>query len=86
MEAPATAVLIYPHRFTVGGNHGDAAYTPDEERVLCVSLLALVALILYFLGTFGIIGGGFQAVARYAFWAAVLGWLAMTVGVAAKGI
>jgi hypothetical protein len=30
--------------------------------------------------------GGFQAVAHYAFWAAVLGWLAMTVGVAAKGI
>jgi hypothetical protein len=35
---------------------------------------------------FGVIEGGFQAIAQYAFWAAFLGWLAMTIGVAAKGI
>jgi len=49
-------------------------------------LLGLAGLILYLLGVSGVIEGGFEAIAHYAFWAALLGWLAMTVGVAAKGI
>jgi hypothetical protein len=48
--------------------------------------LGLVGLILYLLGVFGVIEGGFQTIAHYAFWAAILGWLAMMIGVAAKGI
>jgi len=49
-------------------------------------LLGFFGLILYFLGLFGVIEGGVQTIGHYAFWAATLGWLAMTIGVAAKGI
>ena len=61
--------------------------TPPTKNMFYVSVfLGLVGLILYVLGMFGVIEGGFQAIAQYAFWAAFLGWLAMTIGVAAKGI
>jgi hypothetical protein len=61
--------------------------TPPTKNMFYLSIfLALVGLILYFLGVFGVVEGGFQAMAHYAFWAAMLGWLAMTIGVAAKGI
>lgn len=61
--------------------------TPPTKNMFYVSLfLGLVGLILYLLGTFSVIKDGFQAIAHYAFWAALLGWLAMTIGVAAKGI
>jgi len=61
--------------------------TPPTKNMFYVSvLLGLAGLILYLLGVSGVIEGGFQAIAHYAFWAAFLGWLAMTVGVAAKGI
>jgi len=61
--------------------------TPPTQNIFYVSVfLGLAGLILYLLGAFGVIEGGFQAIAHYAFWAALLGWLAMTIGVAAKGI
>ena len=57
--------------------------TPPKKNVFYFSvLLALVALVLYFLGMFGVVEGTFH----YAFWIAIVGWLAMTAGVAAKGV
>jgi hypothetical protein len=56
--------------------------TPPTKNVFYMSL----SIVLYLLGVSGVIGGSFQAVSHYAFWLAVLGWLAMTVGVAFKGI
>jgi len=61
--------------------------TPPTKNTFYVSIfLGLVAFILYLLGVFGAIEGGFDAISHYAFWAALLGWLAMGIGVAAKGI
>ncbi len=61
--------------------------TPPTNNIFYVSLvLGLAGFILYLLGVFGVIEGGFDAISHYAFWAALLGWLAMTIGVAAKGI
>jgi hypothetical membrane protein len=61
--------------------------TPPTKNTFYVSVfLGLVGLILYLLGVFNVIEGGFAVVSHYAFWAALLGWLAMTIGVAAKGI
>jgi NADH:ubiquinone oxidoreductase subunit 5 (subunit L)/multisubunit Na+/H+ antiporter MnhA subunit len=61
--------------------------TPPTKNMFYMSVfLGLVGLILYLLGVFGVIEGGFQTIAHYAFWAAILGWLAMMIGVAAKGI
>jgi len=61
--------------------------TPPTKNMFYVSLLlGFFGLILYFLGVFGVIEGGVQTIGHYAFWAATLGWLAMTIGVAAKGI
>jgi hypothetical protein len=33
-----------------------------------------------------VIEGGFASVAHYAFWVAILGWVAMVIGVAVKGL
>jgi hypothetical protein len=61
--------------------------TPPTKNAFYVSAaLGVLSIVLYLLGVSGAIGGGFQAVSHYAFWLAVLGWLAMTVGVAFKGI
>jgi len=61
--------------------------TPPTKNIFYLSVgLGVLSIALYLLGVFGVIGGGFQAVSHYAFWLAVLGWLAMTVGVAFKGI
>lgn len=61
--------------------------TPPTKNVFYISVaLGVLSIVLYLLGVSGVIGGGFQAVSHYAFWLAVLGWLAMTVGVAFKGI
>jgi hypothetical protein len=51
----------------VGGNHSYAAYTPDKKQFYVSVFLALVGLILYLLGVFGVIEGGFQTIAHYAF-------------------
>jgi hypothetical protein len=45
-------------------------------------VLGLAALAIYFLGVFGVVEDTFHA----AFWIAIVAWLAMTVGVAFKGI
>ncbi len=60
---------------------------PPTTTVFYLSvLLAIVAVVLYLLGVFGVIGGGFAAVAHYAFWIAVLGWALLAAGTALKGI
>jgi len=56
--------------------------TPPTKNIFYLSVgLGVLSIALYLLG----VGGGFRAVSHYAFWLAV-GWLAMTVGVAFKGI
>ena len=61
--------------------------TPPTKNVFHLSVfLALIALILYFLGVCAVIEGGFASVAHYAFWVAVLGWVVLVVGVGAKGL
>lgn len=65
----------------------DLRLTPPTKNVFYISiLLAIVAVVLYLLGVFGVIGGGFAAVAHYAFWIAVLGWGLLAAGVAVKGV
>lgn len=57
--------------------------TPPTNNVFYFSvILAIVAVVLYFLDAFGIVGGTLH----YAFWIAIVGWAAMTAGVAAKGV
>ena len=59
--------------------------TPPTKNIFYLSVgLGVLSIALYLLGVFGVTGGGFQAVSHYAFWLAVLGWLAMTVGVAQR--
>jgi len=61
--------------------------TPPTKNVFYLSTLcAIVAFVLYLLGVFGVIGGGFAVVAHIAFWIAILGWALMTAGVALKGV
>ena len=61
--------------------------TPPTKNIFYLSIIcAVVAVVLYFLGVLGVIGGGFAAVAHYAFWIAVLGWALLTAGVAMKGV
>jgi hypothetical protein len=57
--------------------------TPPTKYVFFSSaVLALAALVLYFLDVFGMVEGVFH----FAFWVAIVAWLAMTTGVAAKGV
>lgn len=61
--------------------------TPPTKKVFYISVIcAVVAFVLYLLGVFGIIDGGFASVSHFAFWAAMLGWGMMTAGVAMKGV
>lgn len=61
--------------------------TPPTKNIFYLSTLcALVAVVLYLLGVFNVIGGGFAAIAHIVFWIAVLGWALMTAGVAMKGV
>ena len=48
-------------------------------------VLVLAALVLYFVGMIGLVEDPFHA-ANAEFWIAIVAWLAMAVGVAAKGI
>lgn len=62
---------------------GKMQLTPPKKNVFYFSvLLALIALVLYFLGMFGVV----EDTLHYAFWTTIVGWLAMTAGVAAKGV
>lgn len=57
--------------------------TPPTRYVFFSSVvLALAALALYVLGLFDMVDGA----AHFAFWVAFAAWLAMTAGVAAKGV
>ncbi|HUU25312.1 MAG TPA: hypothetical protein VMW68_07075 [Methyloceanibacter sp.] len=57
--------------------------TPPTKYVFYSSIvLALAAFVLYLLGVFG----GVDGASHFAFWGAMAAWLAMTVGVAAKGV
>ena len=57
--------------------------TPPTQYVFYSSfVLAGAALVLYVLGVLGVVDGAFH----FAFWAAIVAWLALTVGVAAKGV
>ena len=61
--------------------------TPPTKNVFYISVIcAVVAFVLYLLGVFGIIDGGFASVSHFAFWAAMLGWGMMTAGVDMKGV
>ena len=64
------------------GPHVFGLYCGETDR----STLTVLSIVLYLLGVLGVIGEGFQGVSHYAYWLALLGWLAMTVGVAFKGI
>jgi len=57
--------------------------TPPTRYVFYSSLvLAVAALVLYVLGVLGVVDGA----SHFAFWVAMVAWLALTVGVAAKGV
>jgi hypothetical protein len=57
--------------------------TPPTRYVFFSSVvLALAALALYVLGLFGLV----EDASHFAFWVAIVAWLAMTAGVAAKGV
>ena len=57
--------------------------TPPTKPIFYISVVFGVwALVIYFVSMIGLIGGSFHA----AFWIAIVVWLAMTVGVAFKGI
>ena len=61
--------------------------TPPTKNIFHLStFLAAIGLILYFLGVFDVFEGGFAVVGHYAFWAALLGWLVLMIGVSAKGV
>jgi len=61
--------------------------TPPTKNIFHLSVfLAMIGVILYFLGVFDVFEGGFQAVGHYAFWASLLGWLVLLIGVSAKGV
>ena len=57
--------------------------TPPTRYTFFSSLvLGLVALAIYFLDAFGIVGG----MVHFAFWLAIAAWVLVTAGVAAKGV
>ncbi|MEC9369056.1 MAG: hypothetical protein VX871_10245 [Pseudomonadota bacterium] len=49
-------------------------------------ILGIVALLLYFAGVFGVVSGGFAAVAHLALWVAVAAWAVLLAGVSMKGV
>jgi hypothetical membrane protein len=57
--------------------------TPPTRYVFFSStVLAVAALALYVVGVFDVVDGALH----FAFWVAFVAWLAMTAGVAAKGV
>ncbi len=57
-----------------------------KRWVFYVSVLfGAVAVLIYFLGVLGFLGGGFLALSYYAFWLAVIAWLMLVAGVTLKG-
>lgn len=61
--------------------------TPPTKNVFYLSVVcATVAFLLYLIGVFGLVTGGFAAVAHFAFWIVALGWALLMAGVAMKGV
>lgn len=57
--------------------------TPPTKYVFFSSaVLAVAALVLYVLGVLGLVEGA----SHFAFWVAIVGWLAVAAGVVAKGV
>jgi hypothetical protein len=57
--------------------------TPPTHYVFLSSIvLAVAAVTLYVLGVFGLVDGAYH----FAFWVAIVAWLALAVGAAAKGV
>ena len=57
--------------------------TPPTNYVFFSSaVLVAASLAIYLLGVFGVVEGA----AHFAFWIALAGWLAVAVGVVAKGV
>lgn len=60
--------------------------TPPKKNVFYLSVLfAIVAIVIYVLGMFGLVGG-LRTAPQIAFWFAIVGWLVMAAGVAMKGV
>ena len=61
--------------------------TPPTKNVFYVSIVCVVAaIVLYLLGVFGVVDGGFASIGHFAFWASILGWVMLTAGVTMKGV
>ena len=61
--------------------------TPPTKNVFYLStLIVVIAVVLYLFAVFGLIAGGFAAVAHYAFWIAIIGWGLLAIGVSMKGV
>ena len=61
--------------------------TPPTKNVFYLSTLVVaIAVVLYLFAVFGLITGGFAAVAHYAFWIAIIGWVLLAIGVSMKGV
>ena len=57
--------------------------TPPTQNVFYASVvLGVAAIVLYGLGVLGLMDGALH----FAFWAAIVAWLGLTVGVATKGV
>jgi hypothetical protein len=62
---------------------GTMRLTPPTKYVFYSSVVfGVSALVLYFVGVIGVIEYTFH----FAFWIAIVAWLSMTAGVAAKGV
>jgi hypothetical protein len=61
--------------------------TPPTKNQFYLSIcLAVLSIVLYLCNLFGLVTTNSQVMSHVAFWLAVLAWLAMTIGVAFKGI
>jgi len=56
--------------------------TPTKYVFFSSIVLAVAAIVLYVLGALGLVDASYH----FAFWVAMVAWLALAVGVAAKGV
>ena len=59
---------------------------PTKIVFMASAVLGAVAILLYLLGMFGAIQGGFASVAVWAFWIAVAAWGLLVAGTTMKGV
>ncbi len=70
-------------RLSVSNDMAKLSLTPPTKPIFYISVVFGVwALVLYFVGMIGVVEDTFH----FAFWIAIAAWLAMTAGVAAKGV